>query len=782
MPDTTRQPMAVVVNDDITQLCLLAGILERRGMLVRSFTNAHDALAGMAEFVPGIIVTDIQMPGMDGWHFCRMLRSREYASLNRVPILAVSAVFDDESADRLSRQIGADGFVTLPVDAAGLMERVESLLSGERSSRKAAVVLVIRDETEARVLSEAFSADGFTVFVARGCSDASAIVQAHAPEVIVADPGESGCLDQQHIGRIRELNPQAVVLVMVDGSNPLLATEALRRGADACISRPYDPAFVALLAEKRVRERVFAHGEELLNKRAWELAESRERYERMMASMIDPVYISSAEFRIEYMNAAAHKAFGECEVRAHCYTAVFGLHSVCPWCRMLDVQAGSLARFSVGADTMPRSFQASVAPLRHPDGSVSHMCILRDTTEERMLTARLQQTGKLDAVGQLARGIAHDFNNMLGAILGYADIVRETNLLSNGKPVDEQLNKRMQAIVAAGHRASALVGQLLAFSRQGKYRNDPLNIDDCVRAAVSLLERSLDKRVRIETQLRAGDNVVMGDAGQIQSALVALAINARDAMSSGGLLRLESRVESVGAAQAATWEVTPGEYVAVRVIDSGGGIEPAILGRIFDPYFTTKEAASSSGLGLPSAYGTVMAHNGHIEVSSTVGKGSVFTLHLPVGRRTGTGEAATGSGAGDDVRHALLVDDEESARELGREMLHQLGYRATVLATAREGLEFYRAHWRNTDVVVLDMILPDHTGLECFDRMCQINPRARGIIVTGYGLDSSTRNSLNPGVVAVVPKPFTTADLSEALRLAFVESIGASCATGRENP
>lgn len=399
--------------------------------------------------------------------------------------------------------------------------------------------------------------------------------------------------------------------------------------------------------------------------------------------------------------------------------------------------------------------------------------VARDVTERRSaqqekerLEDRLRQSQKLEAIGQLAGGVAHDFNNVLGAISGYAQMMRN---VTRDNP---KLAKYAETILSAAERAADLTAKLLAFARKGKFEITTVDLHEAIDDTIKILEHALDKRIEVVQQLNAAPPTVLGDRSQIQNIVLNLAVNARDAMPEGGTLTLTTELTHLDdpGPHAAPEAIAPGVYVKLTVTDTGGGIPEAIRERIFEPFFTTKEPGRGTGLGLASVYGIVKSHSGHIDVHSTPRKGTTFEVYLPSTKKpvtrdnAGNSEAKTGRGSG----RILVVDDEDFMRNLSADLLENLGYTVQTCADGEEAIGVYRKNHERIDVVLLDLIMPRLGGLECFARLKEIDPEVKVIVSSGYAVDEEAERVLAAGVAGFVKKPFGLSELArsvaEALR------------------
>ncbi len=411
-------------------------------------------------------------------------------------------------------------------------------------------------------------------------------------------------------------------------------------------------------------------------------------------------------------------------------------------------------------DGTPREISWHMRKLWHTGAEgASILAVGLDITEQRTMEEQLRQSEKLQALGQLAGGIAHDFNNQLSGILGYADLLQE-RIGDN-----EKLQRYAESISLAARRAADLTGKLLAFARKGKYRTLPVDVHSIIAEVVTLLERSIDRRISVEQLLRAYPPVTMGDPTQLQNAILNLALNARDAMKDGGKLVFETDLCVVDGAfcDATEFSITPGAYLQVNVRDTGHGIDEGVRSRIFEPFFTTKDPGQGTGMGLAAVYGTVKAHHGAITVTSSPGNGSTFTLYFPASEATRTHGVSFDAGK-QVVRGSgriLLVDDEDVVREMTAEMLTSLGYEVHECATGLEAVWHYREHSAEIDLVVLDLVMPQMSGREAYAAIRQIDPQVKVLLASGYSVDGEAQGILLDGAKGFLQKPYRKAELSQ---------------------
>ncbi len=346
-------------------------------------------------------------------------------------------------------------------------------------------------------------------------------------------------------------------------------------------------------------------------------------------------------------------------------------------------------------------------------------------------------------MGRLVSGVAHDFNNLLTAILGYASMLRSE---ATATP---QVIEAVDVIEKAADRASHLTSQLLGFAKQGEKQNATIDVHVTVRELVDLLRHTIEKNIRVETQLEASNPLVTGDPNQIFQVLLNLALNARDAMPHGGTLTVLTESE-------------PGT-IRLSIIDSGVGIPPHIRDRIFEPFFTTKPADKGTGMGLAVVQSIVTGHGGCVEVDTDKAFGTIFTVILPVAgaatlppRQQFVSTPPRGKGS------VMIVDDEDVVRQTAASMVRRLGYHVIAASSAMEAIEQYRRRGRDIDVVILDLLMPEMSGESCFEVLLELDPDVRVVLTSG------DRSRLDwPRAKAFLPKPFRLQEISEILTNVF---------------
>jgi len=354
--------------------------------------------------------------------------------------------------------------------------------------------------------------------------------------------------------------------------------------------------------------------------------------------------------------------------------------------------------------------------------------IARDVTERKQLEDQLRQSQKMEAIGQLAGGVAHDFNNLLTAINGYSSLALQR--INPENPIKSYLEE----IKKAGDRAANLTRQLLAFGRKQILQPVPLNLNDIVSDMNKMLRRLIGEDIDLTATLNPKLKAIKADPGQIEQVLVNLVVNARDAMPSGGHLTIETMtVELDSEYTGKRLGVVPGRYVMLAVSDTGTGMNEETKARIFDPFFTTKEKGKGTGLGLSTVYGIVKQSGGNIWVYSEEGCGTTFKVYLPQLETAETVESLqveTEIMPGSET--ILLLEDEDMVRNLARQILEGAGYKVVEVSRGEEAIKRFAAEDGSIDLLLTDVVMPEMSGKEVADRVCELSPSLKVLFMSGY--------------------------------------------------
>ncbi len=404
--------------------------------------------------------------------------------------------------------------------------------------------------------------------------------------------------------------------------------------------------------------------------------------------------------------------------------------------------------------------QLSVVPVNW-EGKPAALNFLRDITLQKRLEAQVRQSQRMESIGTLAGGIAHDFNNLLMGIQGSASV-----MLLDIKP-DHSHYENIKLIERCIKSGAKLTGQLLGFARRGKYVVTPCNLNEIVNRT-SLIFGHTRKEITIHIKQNEDLRAVNVDMGQIEQVLLNMYVNAWQAMPDGGDLYIETDNVTLDAQYNKTklYHAPPGKYVKVSVTDNGTGMDKKTLKRIFEPFFTTRDIGTGTGLGLASAYGIIKNHEGIINCYSELGHGTTFNIYLPVSsseaKTIEDKEISLDTSLGNGT--ILLVDDEEVVAQGCRHVIEALGCEVFVAMGGEEAIKIYRESQDKIDLVVLDMIMPNMSGGETYDRLKEINPEIKVLLSSGYSIRGQATGILNRGCNGFIQKPFNMEQLSHKFR------------------
>ena len=414
-------------------------------------------------------------------------------------------------------------------------------------------------------------------------------------------------------------------------------------------------------------------------------------------------------------------------------------------------------------------------PMRIGREILGRLWAFRDISAQRTLEVQVRQTQKMEAVGRLAGGVAHDFSNLLTVILSHAgQILDDVQRRGESSEDAATLSEDATALSEAGARAAVITRQLLSFSRQQRVRPEMLDLNEFLVATTRLLGRLIGEHINLVLERHPAPLPFWFDRGQLEQIVMNLILNARDAMPGGGTLTVRAR--PLGAEETAQAHLAPdADHVAVEVEDSGAGIPDDVLARIFEPFFTTKEVGHGTGLGLATVHGIVEQSGGRVQVRSTVGRGTTFSVYLrarqapaSAARNASTGHRPATTGA-----CVLVVEDEPQVRRIAAKTLSAAEYLVLDAAHGEEALAL--AATSKLDLVVTDVVMPRMSGVMLAERLVLLQPGVRILFMSGYPV--SENGQLRCAAQAILDKPFTAAQLLVAVQVALEEPTGDPAAT-----
>jgi len=756
---------AVVVNDDPTQLNMLAGLLRKAGIDPIAFENAEAALAEMnAARPPDLIVTDLYMPGIDGWRFCRLLRSPEYEAFNAVPILVVSATFSGDEASAITADLGANAFLPSPVDGRRFIDTVRALRSGEKPKESLRVLVVEDGRTLAGLLAKRFEDHGYRADVAYSRMEASIRFAGAAYDIAVLDYHLPDGLGDELLQEFLSKRPNCVCVMITTDPDPKLALSWMKAGAAAYLRKPFDPEFLIEQCTRARRERALLRVEDLL--------EERTKEHRLLLDTIDTQVWYLTDIETYGRVNRSHAAFLGLDAKGIAYKrlAEFVSKEVAEVCK-----ASNMAVFHTkkpvhteewipDADGEERLIAITKTPKLDADGNVEYVvCAGTDITERVRLQQRLRILEKNESLDRMAGAIAHLFNNHLAAVIGNLE------LLEDDLPPGDRGYENLKAAQTAARRAAETSGLMLTFLGRSGGKPAPVDLAKACRQCIAGLEADGPMAVEIRRELPDSGPVIRVDRSHLDQIISVLITNGLESMEKAGEVRL-----SINIADASNishthrfpldWEPNSENYACLTVADTGRGMDDTTIGRIFDPFFTDK--FTGRGLGLPVVLGILKASEGGVTVESEPGRGSVFRVFFPL-HKTAVQNVATapdvGPGPLEGTTTVLLADDMDLVRNAVRAMLVHLGFDVITARDGVEAVDIFRRRAKDIRLVLTDLSMPGLNGWEVLKTVHDIRPDIPVILASGYDEATALDQDRAFQPQGFLNKPFQMDELKKAL-------------------
>ena len=496
-----------------------------------------------------------------------------------------------------------------------------------------------------------------------------------------------------------------------------------------------------------------------------ELQESKQKFQSMVDNIGSGVVLINQNMEIIEINQKMRDWFSDINLseRPHCYQ-VFNdpaMDAVCDDCQTINVLRDGIVqekRRMIPSAGKNRHYRIVSSPIINTQGQVTGVIeLFEDITENLKIEAQLRQSQKLEAIGTLAGGIAHDFNNILSAVLGF------TELALGQTEKDTSLSNDLKEVYAAGNRAKQLISQILTFARQSQEERKPIQVYLIVKEVLKFIRSSIPTTIEIKQNIKSR-SFILGNDTQLHQIMMNLCTNAAHAMSEGGGT-LEVTLEDVTIDGAlAKGKLKFGKYVEIKVRDTGTGIEPYDIDKIFEPYFTTKSQGEGTGIGLAVVHGIVETYGGKIFAESTAGKGTLFSIYLPIWEKNKNELPSNPKELPIGQERILFVDDEHAITRLTSRILGQLGYSVATKTSSVEALELFRSEPNYFDLIISDLTMPHMTGDELAKRLIQIRPDIPIILCTGYSKTLSEEKASEIGIQAFAQKPIIKEHLAMLVR------------------
>ena len=778
----------LVINDDPVQLHLLASWLERDDFEVSRFVCSEDAWGWLQEgHVPDAIVLDLHMPGISGWRFCEMLHSFFGSTQAVPPVLAVSATYTGVDAQDILRDLGASAFLALPAEPQNFRHQVRQLVECPPRPQRPHIWMVAANKPEVQRIYQIFVERGWLVVEWQNGKQVQGAENLVSPDIVLIDDPLTDMTCEEFVMWCKGQFPHAMCIVL--GRESTARRHNLQAiHVDAYLSKECDPLNIISLCEKKRWERALARVEHLLDIRTDDLRESEAQFKELFETLPDVLVIYDHWEMITHVNALGAEQLG------YSTDILIGqaLSSIRPEPSGED-SGPPMAKSGRGGPGWKETFLRQKDGRNFPvemmermvrfQGQRQTFLIARDLTarkhmeqEKVALEYQLRQVQKMEAIGRLASGVAHDMNNILTAIMAHASLFKVRDEAGN------PLWTAADVIEKAVRRGKDLTSQLLGFARQGKHHHVAVDTHEVIQEVMTLLGRTTHKTITFRADLSATKPYVVGDPNQLYQILMNLGVNACDAMGESGELLVETANETVTPEHASHVPgLCAGDYVVIRVTDTGMGMSPDIQRHIFEPFFTTKEQGQGTGMGLAMVYGIVKNHHGYIGVTSSLGCGTTMRVYLPAApcatpktKSVQTVEPSHGTG------HILVVDDEKDVAEAAQAILEYLGYQVTVALKGKEAVTVCQDLTVPVDVVLLDMVMKEMSGAACFAELRAIRPDLKVILCTGYDRNHAVQDLLNQGVVGFIQKPYDLDQLAHICHAVLKnENQVGTCCTGR---
>ncbi len=780
--DILTESVILLVDDTPHNLEMLLDFLEDSGFKVVVAEDGESAIE-MAEYAPpDLILLDVFMPNMDGFETCDRLKANQVTQ--NIPIIFMTAL--TEKVDKVKGlNCGAVDYITKPLDHEEVLARVNIHLRLRNLTKR----LTEQNERLQQEISERKRAqeEREQAFSALRQSEVRfrRLVESNIIGIICTD------LD----GNITEANDAFLKIVGYEHSELLrgelywdaitpleyrsLDERAIAELLGSGVCTPYEKEFIrsdgtrvpimigSVLLEESQQSAVGF----VLDLTERKIAEQKIREQAALLDITtDAIVVRDLNQQIRFWNKGAERLYGwksqevlgkNANQLLYRQEALEQLED--SWKSLAEDGSWQSELYQVTQEGKEIVVASRWSLVRDEDRQpTSILTVNTDITEKKQLEAQFLHAQRLESIGTLASGIAHDLNNALTPMMMAAQLLER-------KLPDEQSQQWLSIVESNAKRGADLVKQVLSFSRGVAGKHTPLEVSQLIKEIEKIVKQTFSRAIEIHTDTPTQNLwTISGDATQLHQVLMNLCVNARDAMPDGGSLQISARNFWVDTHYARmNIEAKVGPYVVITVSDTGTGIAREIIDRIFEPFFTTKGVGKGTGLGLSTAIGIIKGHGGFVKVLSQLGKGTQFQVYLPATsiRQTNFSPAEQyefPTGQGELI---LVVDDEDSIREMTKTSLETYGYNVLLASDGLEAIALYTQHKEKINVVLIDMMMPSIDGPTAIGVLEKINPQVKIIGISGLVLNPKMSKFLGNSVKAFLPKPYTSDELLRNLQL-----------------
>lgn len=797
----------LIVDDKEENLYYLEALLKGHGFEVDAARHGAEALVKARQVCPDVVISDLLMPVMDGYTLLRHWKSDE--RLKRAPFIVYTATYTEEEDERLALSLGADAFILKPAEPEDFIDRLRQVQSeiansvppfpkkpqgDEKEILKVYSETLIRKLEEKTLQLEEANRALQTDIAERTAIEGALRESEQRFRQLAENINEVFWLTDIHKNQVLYVSPAyervwgrscASLYEAPDSWASTLHPDDRERVMEAIVSQQikggYDQTYRVVRPDgsiRWVRDRAYPvaneHGEVYrIVGTAEDITERRLAEDRIseQAALLDQtqdaIFVCDLEHRILYWNKGAERVYGWKADEAMGRSVRERTHQdLSQWVEAMKALqqsgewSGELRHVSkAGSEIILEGRWTLLRDALSRPKSI--LAINTDVTARKKIEAQFLRAQRMESIGTLAGGIAHDLNNLLAPIAMGVDLLRFERLSPSANDVIDTIER-------SAKRGTNLVKQVLSFARGVEGAKVAVHLGHIIREIESIAMNTFPKNIRVRSEVARDLGLIQGDPTQLNQVLLNLAVNARDAMPSGGVLTLVARNFEIDDQFASMNRgATPGRYVLLEATDSGCGMKPEVIERIFEPFFTTKEVGRGTGLGLATSLGIVRSHGGFVNVESEAGKGSTFKVYLPA-QADSAGPTAVAAkptelprGRGETI---LLVDDEASILNITKQTLESFGYRVLTAEDGAQAMGTYALHRDQIALVFTDVMMPVMDGVVLVTALRRINRDVRVIAATGF---DSKAGALRIGALAVnehLSKPYSAETMLLAVR------------------